>query len=130
MLQSFGILDGDKSVGRFPNAAYFVIYSKAAATRGVINYSDIFELKFGDVFEDKGFEDFLFRCNGCLWFIPVYATMTLKNGTTSRPPILNRFRKLGVMINRSSSICPDRLRFLWWSWKKLFEVLDINGAAG
>ena len=62
MLQSFGILDGDKIRPEGSKyAAYFIDLLKKLPPQGVINYSDIFELKFGDVFEDKKFKiSFLF----------------------------------------------------------------------
>ena len=53
MLQSFGVLDGDKiSTKNSKYAAYYISKLKELPPQGVINYSDIFDEKFMGDFEE------------------------------------------------------------------------------
>ncbi len=131
MLQSFGILDGDKIRPEGSKyAAYFIDLLKKLPPQGVINYSDIFELKFGDVFEDKKFKiSFLFTPIVFLSMVYAgYATMTLKNGTVITASNLEQVPKLGVMDLYEFKYLSRPAQISMVELKKLFEVLDINGA--
>jgi Predicted ATPase (AAA+ superfamily) len=131
MLQSFGILDGDKIRPEGSKyAAYFIDLLKKLPPQGVINYSDIFELKFGDVFEDKKFKiSFLFTPIVFLSMVYAgYATMTLKSGTVITASNLDQVSKLGVMDLYEFKYLSRPAQISMVELKKLFEVLDINGA--
>ena len=131
MLQSFGILDGEKIRPEGSKyAAYYIDLLKKLPPQGVINYSDMFELKFGDVFEDKKFKvSFLFTPIVFLSMVYAgYATMTLKNGTVITASNLDQVPKLGVMDLYEFKYLSRPAQISMVELKKLFEVLDINGA--
>lgn len=129
MLQSYGLLDGEKirpEGSRY--ASYYIDMLKKLPPQGVINYSDIFEQKYTSEFEDTKFKiSFLFTPIIFLSMVYAgYATMTLKNGTVITASNLDQVPKLSVMdlyefkyLSRPSQISMVEL-------KKLFEVLDIN----
>ena len=131
MLQSFGILDGDKIRPEGSKyAAYYIDMLKNLPPQGVINYTDIFELKFMDTYEDKKFQ-ISYAFTPIIFLSLVYAghaTMTLRNGTVVTASNLDQIPKMGVMdlyefkyLSRPAQIAMAEL-------KKLFEVLDINPA--
>lgn len=131
MLQSFGILDGEKIRPEGSKyAAYYIDLLKKLPQQGVINYSDMFELQFGDVFEDKKFKvSFLFTPIVFLSMVYAgYATMTLKNGTVITASNLDQIPKLGVMDLYEFKYLSRPAQISMVELKKLFEVLDINGA--
>lgn len=131
MLQSFGILDGEKIRPEGSKyAAYYIDQLKKLPPQGVINYSDLFELKFGDVFEDKKFKiSFLFTPIVFLSMVYAgYATMTLKNGTVITASNLDEVPRLGVMDLYEFKYLSRPAQISMVELKKLFEVLDINGA--
>ena len=131
MLQSFGILDGDKIRPEGSKyASYYIDLVKQLPPQGVLNYSDLFEAR------DPWQQDKKFH----IWhiFTPIiflsmvyagYAEMTLRNGQTITASKLDSLFKLtGMMdlyefkyISRPSEMSMAEL-------KKLFEVLDINPA--
>ena len=75
MLQSFGVLDGDKiSTKNSKYATYFIEMLKSLPPQGVINYSDIFEEKFMGQFEDKHFH----RLYSLLWSMMVMPLLRLR----------------------------------------------------
>ena len=54
MLQSFGILDGDKiRPENSKYAAYYIDMVKKLQPQGVLNYSDIFEPRFMEMYIDN-----------------------------------------------------------------------------
>lgn len=131
MLQSFGILDGDKIRPEGSMyAAYYIDKVKALPNQGVLNYSDMFEADGLYWERDKRFR---------IWnmFTPIiflslvyagYGVLTLKNGDTLTAATLDRVPKIGVLdlyefkyLSRPAQISMAEL-------KKLFEVLDINPA--
>lgn len=131
MLQSFGILDGEKIRPEGSKyASYYIDLLKKLPPQGVINYSDIFELKFGDVFEDKQFKiSFLFTPIVFLSMVYAgYATMTLKNGTVITASNLDQVPKLSVMDLYEFKYLSRPAQISMVELKKLFDVLDINGA--
>lgn len=129
MLQSFGILDGDKICPENSKyASYYIEMLKKLQPQGVINYSDIFESKFMDMYEDKKFHiGFIFT--SIIFLSLVYgghATMTLKNGTVITASNLDQIPKMGVVdlyefkyLSRPAQISMAEL-------KRMFELLDIN----
>lgn len=131
MLQSYGVLDGDKIHPESSKYATFYIEKlKKLPPQGVINYSDIFEQKFTDEFEDIQFKiNFIFTPIIFLSMVYAgYATMTLKNGAVITASNLDQVPKTSVMdlyefkyLSRPSQISMVEL-------KKLFEVLNINPA--
>lgn len=131
MLQSFGILDGDKIRPEGSKyASYYIDLIKQLPPQGVLNYSDLFETR------DPWQQDKKFH----IWhiFTPIiflsmvyagYSVMTLRNGQTITASNLDSLFKLTGMldlyefkyISRPTQLSMAEL-------KKLFEVLDINPA--
>lgn len=131
MLQSFGILDGDKIRPEGSMyASYYIDKVKALPNQGVLNYSDLFEPDGLYWERDKKFR---------IWniFTPIiflslvyagYGVLTLKNGDTLNAATLDKVPRMGVLdlyefkyISRPAQISMAEL-------KKLFEALDINPA--
>lgn len=130
MLQSFGILDGEKIRPEGSQyAAYYIDRVKALPQQGVINFSDMFELR------DPWQIDIRFR----IWniFTPIiflsmvyagYAVIMLKNGSSITASTLDKIPKIGVMdlyefkyLSRPAQISIAEL-------KKLFDILGLNPA--
>lgn len=131
MLQSFGILDGEKirpEGSKF--AAYYIDQIRNLPPQGVLNYSDIFEQRFMEMYIDKKFKiEFVFTP---IIFLSMvyggYAVITTKDGKTITASNLDQIPKTSVMdlyefkyLSRPAQISMAEL-------KKLFEVLDINPA--
>ena len=131
MLQSFGVLDGDKiSTKNSKYAAYFINKLKSLPPQGVINYSDIFEEKFMGDFEDKHFKiGYIFTPIIFLAMVyDGYAVITLKSGKALTASNLDEVPKTNVsdlyefkFLSRPSEMAMAEL-------KALFGVLDINPA--
>ncbi len=131
MLQSFGILDGDKIRPEGSKyASYYIDMIKQLQPQGVLNYSDIFEPANDDMFVDKKFKiNYLFTPIVFLSLVYAgYAVITLKDGSTLTASNLDKVPKMSVFdlyefkyISRPAQISMAEL-------KKLFEVLDINPA--
>lgn len=131
MLQSFGVLDGDKvSTKNSKYAAYYISKLKELPPQGVINYSDIFEEKFMGQYVDKRFKlSFIFTPIIFLAMVyDGYAVMTLKNGNALTASNLDEVPKTSVLdlyefkyLSRPSEMAMAEL-------KALFNVLDINPA--
>lgn len=100
MLQSFGILDDDKIRPEGSKyASYYIDTLKKLPPQGVVNYSDLFELRFMDMYIDKKFKiEYIFT--PIIFLSLVYAghaVMTLKNGTVITASNLDQVPKIGVM---------------------------------
>ena len=131
MLQSFGVLDGDKvSTKNSKYAAYYIGKLKELPPQGVINYSDIFEEKFMGQYVDKRFKlSFIFTPIIFLSMVyDGYAVMTLKNGKALTASNLDEVPKTSVLdlyefkyLSRPSEMAMAEL-------KTLFNVLNINPA--
>jgi len=131
MLQSFGLLDGDKirpEGSRY--ASYYIDMIKKLQPQGVLNYSDIFQPANDNMFEEKAFRiSFLFT--PIIFLSLVYAghaVITLKDGSTITASTLDKVPKTSVLdlyefkyLSRPAQISMAEL-------KKLFEVLEINPA--
>ena len=131
MLQSFGILDGDKiHPENSKYAAYYIDLIRKLPPQGVLNYSDMFEPRFMEMYIDKKFKiEFIFTP---IIFLSLvyggYAVITTKDGRNITASNLDQIPKFGVMdlcefkyLSRPAQIAMAEL-------KKLFEVLDINPA--
>jgi len=131
MLQSLGLLDGDKIRPEGSKyASYYIDMIKRLQPQGVLNYSDIFQPANDNMFEDKEFRiSFLFT--PIIFLSLVYAghaVITLKDGSTITASTLDKVPKTSVLdlyefkyLSRPAQISMAEL-------KKLFEVLEINPA--
>jgi len=131
MLESFGILEGDKiKPENSKYAAYYIDMVNKLSPQGVINYSDIFEPKFMGDYADKRFQiDFIFTP---IIFLAMvyggYAEITLKNNKKITASNLDQI---------TSVLAGDLYEFKYLSRpaqtslaeiKKLFEIVDLNPA--
>ena len=131
MLQSFGLLDGDKIRPEGSKyASYYIDMIKKLQPQGVLNYSDIFQPANDNMFEDKEFRiNFLFT--PIIFLSLVYAghaVITLKDGSIITASTLDKVPKTSVLdlyefkyLSRPAQISMAEL-------KKLFEILEINPA--
>lgn len=129
MLQSFGVLDGDKirpEASKY--AAYYIDQLKQLPPQGVINYSDIFDVKYDDQYEDKRFKiNYLFTPIIFLSMVYAgYATMTLCNGTVLSASNLDTVPRIGVLDLYEFKYLARPAQMAMAELKKLFEVLKIN----
>lgn len=130
-LQSFGILDGDKIRPEGSKyAAYYINRLRNLPQQGVLNYSDIFEVRFMDMYIDKHFkiENIFMPIIFLSMVFGGYAVITTKDGRTITASNLDQLPKINVMdlyefkyLSRPAQISMAEL-------KKLFEVLEINAA--
>lgn len=131
MLQSFGLLDGDKIRPEGSKyASYYIDMIKKLQPHGVLNYSDIFQPANDNMFEDKEFRiSFLFTLIIFLSLVYAgHAVITLKDGSTITASTLDKVPKTSVLdlyefkyLSRPAQISMAEL-------KKLFEILEINPA--
>ena len=129
MLQSFGVLDGDKirpEASKY--AAYYIDQLKQLPPQGVINYSDIFDVKYDDQYEDKHFKiNYLFTPIIFLSMVYAgYATMTLRNGNVLSASNLDTVPRIGVLDLYEFKYLARPVQMAMAELKKLFEVLKIN----
>lgn len=131
MLQSFGILDGEKIRPEGSKyASYYIDLVKKLPPQGVLNYSDMFEQRFMEMYVDKHFQiEFIFTP---IIFLSLvyggYAVITLKDGKTITASNLDQIPKIGVMdlyefkyLSRPAQISMAEL-------KRLFDVIGLNPA--
>lgn len=131
MLQSFDVLEGDKiKAENSKYAKYFIDMIKALPPQGVLNYSDLFELKFMDTYVDKKYQiEYVFTP---IIFLAMvyggYAVITLKNGKQITASTLDTI---------PSVLASDLYEFKYLSKpaqtsmaeiKKLFDVIGLNPA--
>lgn len=135
MLQSFGILDGDKIRPEGSKyASYYIDMVKKLQPQGVINYTDIFEEEIsfdGDVyFRDKKFKiHYLFTPIIFLSLVYAgYAVITLKDGSTLTASNLDKVPKMSVFELYEFKYLSRPAQISMAEMKKLFEILDINPA--
>lgn len=129
MLQSFGILDGDKIRPEGSQyASYYIDKVKNLSPQGVLNYSELFEPQGLYWQIDKKFR---------IWhiFMPiiflamVYAgrgVVTLKNGDTITPSTLERVPKINVTDLYEFKYLSQPVQTSMDGLKKLFEALGLN----
>lgn len=129
MLQSFGILDGEKIRPEGSKyAAYYIDKLKQLPPQGVINYSDIFEVKYTDEYEDKEFKlNYLFTPIIFLSMVYAgYATITLRNGTALSASNLDAVPRINAMDLYEFKYLSRPAQMTMAELKKLFDVLGIN----
>lgn len=131
MLQSFGILDGDKIRPEGSKyASYYIDMVKSLPQQGVLNFSDLFEQQGLYWQIDKKFK---------IWhvFTPIiflsmvyagYAVITLKNGETITASTLDKVPKINVLDLYEFKYLSKPVQISMAELKKLFDVLDINPA--
>ncbi|MCB5288407.1 MAG: DUF6079 family protein, partial [Candidatus Cloacimonetes bacterium] len=129
MLQSFGILEGEKIRPEGSKyAAYYIDKIKQLPGQGVLNYSDLFEPKFMCEYVDKQFHiSFIFTPVIFLSLVYAgYAVLTLKNGTTITAANLDTLPKVNVvdLYEFKYIVKPTQLSIV--ELKLLFETLDLN----
>lgn len=129
MLQSFGVLDGDKirpEGSRY--ASCYIDLLKQLPPHGVINYSDIFDVKYDDQYEDKHFKiNYLFTPIIFLSLVYAgYATITLRNGTTLSASNLDTVPRINAMELYEFKYLARPAQMAMAELKKLFDVLNIN----
>ena len=131
MLQSFGILDGDKIRPEGSKyASYYIDKVKALPAQGVINFSDIFEQQGLYWQIDKQFR---------IWniFTPIiflsmvyggHAVITLKNGETITAATLDKVPKISPLDLYEFKYLSKPAQISLVELKKLFDILEINPA--
>lgn len=131
LLQSFGILDGEKIRPEGSKyAAHYIDLVKALPQQGVLNFSDIFEPQGLYWQIDKKFR---------IWniFTPIillsmvyagYAVITLKNGETITASTLDKVPKIGVMDLYEFKYLSKPAQISMAELKKLFDILGLNPA--
>lgn len=131
MLQSFGILDGDKiRPENSKYAAYYIDMVKKLQPQGVLNYSDIFEPRFMEMYIDKKFKiEFIFTP---IIFLSLvyggYAVITTKDGKTITASNLDQIPKMSVMDLYEFKYISRPAQMSMAELKRLFDLLGINPA--
>ncbi len=131
MLQSFGILDGDKIRPEGSKyASYYIDMLKKLQPQEVLNYSDIFEPANDNMFVDKKFKiNYIFTPIIFLSLVYAgYAVITLKDGSTLTASNLDKVPKISVLDLYEFKCLSRPAQLSMAELKKLFEVLDINSA--
>ena len=129
MLQSFGVLDGEKIKPEGSKyAMYFIDELKKLPPQGVLNFSDLFDTDFMYECFDKKFQisDMYMPIIFLSMVYAGYAVITLKNGNTITASTLDQVPKTSVMdlyefkyLSRPAQISMAEL-------KHLFDVIGIN----
>lgn len=131
MLESFGILDGDKIRPEGSKyAAYYIDMLKKLQPQGVFNYADIFEPANDNMFVDKEFK-INYRFTPIVFLSLVYAgyaVITLKDGSTLAASNLDKVPKIKALDLYEFKYLSRPAQLSMAELKKLFEVLDINPA--
>lgn len=136
MLQSFGVLDGDKIRPEGSKyAAYYIELLKKLPPQGVINYSDIFDEKYDGEYEDKYFKiNYIFTP---IIFLSLvyngYATITLNSDKTLKTNVLSASTldivpKVNALDLYEFKYLARPAQMALAELKKLFDVLGINPA--
>lgn len=131
MLQSFGILEGDKIRPEGSKyASYYIDLLKQLPPQGVINYSDIFDVKYDDQYEDKRFKiSYLFAPIVFLSLVYAgYATITLRNGTMLSASNLDTVPRINSLDLYEFKYLSRPAQMAMAELKKLFDALEINPA--
>ncbi len=131
MLQSFGVLDGDKiKPENSEYAKYYIDKVKALPPQGVLNYSDLFDLRFMDTYVDKEFQiEYLFTL---IIFLSMvyggYAVITPKSGKTITAATLDTVPSMSVSDLYEFKYLSKPAQASMAEIKKLYEVLGLNPA--
>ena len=131
MLESFGILDGDKIRPEGSKyAAYYIDQIRNLPPQGVLNYSDIFQPRFMEMYIDKKFKiEYVFTP---IIFLAMvyggYAVITTKDNKTITASNLDQIPKTSVVDLYEFKYLSRPAQLSMAELKKLYEVLDINPA--
>ena len=131
MLQSFGILEGDKIRPEGSKyASYYIDLVKKLPPQGVLNYFDMFEQRFMEIYADKRFKiEYMFTP---IIFLSLvyggYAVITTKDGKTITASNLDQIPKMSVVDLYEFKYLSKPAQLSMAELKRLFEVLDINPA--
>ena len=131
ILQSFDILTSDKIYPEGSKyAAYYIDLIKQLPPQGVLNYSDMFEMQFMNVYIDKKFRiGFIFTPIIFLALVYAgYAVITLKDGSKITASTLDKVSQSSVMDLYEFKYISKPAKLSMVELKKLFEILDINPA--
>ena len=131
MLQSFGVLDGEKIKPEGSKyAMYFIDKIKKLPPQGVLNFSDLFYAdELGEYFDKKYQISYIYTPIIFLSMVYAgYAIITLKNSSTITASNLEQVPRIGVLdlyefkhLSRPAQIAMAEL-------KHLFDVLGLNPA--
>ncbi len=128
MLQSFGVLDGEKIKPEGSKyAMYYIDKIRELPPQGVLNFSDLFD---NDLYEsfDKKFQ--ISNMYTPIIFLSMvhagYAVITLKNGTTITASNLDQLPKIGAPDLREFKYLSRPAQIAMAELKRLFDVLGIN----
>ena len=129
MLQSFGVLDGEKIKPEGSKyAMYFIDRIKDLPPQGVLNFSDLFETDEMGESHDKKFQ--LSNMYAPIVFLSMvyagYAVITLKNGSTLSASNLDQVPKLNQMELYEFKYLSRPAQMSMAELKHLFDVLGIN----
>lgn len=129
MLQSFGILNGDKIRPEGSMyASYYIDLLKKLQPQGVLNYSDLFEQQGLYWQIDKKFR--IWHILTPIIFLSIvyagYGVITLKNGETITASTLDRVPKIGIYELSEFKYLSKPAQIQMVELKKLYEILDIN----
>ncbi len=131
MLQSFGVLEGDKiKPENSKYAKYYIERVKALPPQGVLNYSDLFDLRFMDTYVDKQFQiEYIFTP---IIFLSLvyggYAVITLRNGKTITAATLDMVSSMPALELYEFKYLSKPAQASIAEIKKLYEVLELNSA--
>ena len=129
MLQSFGVLDGEKIKPEGSKyAMYFIDRIKEMPPQGVLNFSDLFATdEMGESY-DKKFQ--LSNMYAPIIFLSMvyagYAVITLKNGSTLSASNLDQIPKLNQTELYEFKYLSRPAQMSMAELKHLFDVLSIN----
>jgi hypothetical protein len=129
MLQSFAILDDDKIRPEGSKyASYYIDLIKSLSQQSVINFSDIFDLRFMYMYIDKKFKiEFSFTPIIFLSLVYAgYAVITLKNDTIITAVTLDQVPRINAMDIYEFKYISKPPKTTMEELKKLFEILNIN----
>ena len=131
MLQSFGVLEGDKiKPEESMYGRYYIDMLKALSPQGVLNYSDLFDLKFMDTYTDKKFQiDYMFTPIIFLALVHGgYAVITLKNGKQITAASLDTITNVLATDLYEFKYLSKPAQASMAEIKKLFDVIGLNPA--
>ena len=131
MLQSFGVLDGDKirpEGSRY--AAYYIDQLRKLPPQGVLNYADLFQPRFLERYLDKRFQiESVFTP---IIFLSLvyggYAVITTRDGRTITASNLDQIPRISAADLGEFRYLSRPAQIYMAELKRLFEVLDINPA--
>ena len=129
MLRSFGILDGEKiQPAGSKYAGCYIEKVRNLSPQGVMNYSDIFDVQFMDMYIDRNFKiEYVFMPIVFLSMVYAgHAVITTKDNQTITASNLDQLPRMNVMDIAEFKYISRPTEMSMAELKKLFEVLDIN----